>query len=95
MAIVGLEWIVLAVIIVIVIYIIWLVYERIIEHMIEDLSARALAVIRSRGGKASIDDLIIFGGLPPSKVNEVIGVLLEKGLIKVVEEGGRTLYELV
>ncbi|MEM0506847.1 MAG: hypothetical protein QXW58_06305 [Thermosphaera sp.] len=85
------EWIVLIVIIVIV----WLVYRRIVKRRIEDLSARALAVIRSRGGKASIDDLIVFGGLPPSKVNEVIGVLLESGLIKVVEEGGRTLYELV
>ncbi|MEM1737869.1 MAG: hypothetical protein QXJ64_09235 [Thermosphaera sp.] len=85
------EWIVLIVIIVIV----WLVYRRIVKRRIEDLSARALAVIRSRGGKASIDDLIVFGGLPPSKVNEVIGVLLERGLIKVVEEGGRTLYELV
>ncbi|MEM1655860.1 MAG: hypothetical protein QXY27_06040 [Nitrososphaerota archaeon] len=91
MAIAGLEWIVLIVIIVIV----WLVYRRIVKRRIEDLSARALAVIRSRGGKASIDDLIVFGGLPPSKVNEVIGVLLERGLIKVVEEGGRTLYELV
>ncbi|MEM2189252.1 MAG: hypothetical protein QXG35_07995 [Nitrososphaerota archaeon] len=91
MAIAGLEWIVLIVIIVIV----WLVYRRIVKRRIEDLSARALAVIRSRGGKASIDDLIVFGGLPPSKVNEVIGVLLESGLIKVVEEGGRTLYELV
>ncbi|MEM3815959.1 MAG: hypothetical protein QW341_03835 [Candidatus Bathyarchaeia archaeon] len=85
------EWIVLIVIIVIV----WLVYRRIVKRRIEDLSARALAVIRSRGGKASIDDLIVFSGLPPSKVNEVIGVLLERGLIKVVEEGGRTLYELV
>ncbi|MEM3921630.1 MAG: hypothetical protein QXG25_01935 [Nitrososphaerota archaeon] len=91
MAIAGLEWIVLIVIIIIV----WLVYRRIVKRRIEDLSARALAVIRSRGGKASIDDLIVFGGLPPSKVNEVIGVLLERGLIKVVEEGGRTLYELV
>lgn len=55
---------------------------------------RALAVIRSKGGKASVDDIIVLGGIPPSLLNKLMGNLLERGIVIVAEEEGRMVYKL-
>lgn len=90
----GIEWIFLFIVFVVLILLLRRSSKRRYEKKMEEFTRRALAVIRSKGGKASIDDIIVLGGIPPSALNEVMGRLLERGIIKVTYEDGRTVYAL-
>lgn len=87
MAIVGLEWLFIWWLIIIVV-VAWLYLRR---RNKKRMIARALAVIRSKR-RVSIDDLIIYGMIPPDSIEGVIGELLSKGLIRIEQEDGKIFY---
>lgn len=95
MAVAGVEWLLLFFIVILLIIIIWRIENRKARRKIEDLSMRALAVIRSKGGKASIDDIIVLGGVPPSLISKIMGDLLKRGIVGIVEENGTVFYTLM
>ena len=83
----GLEWLLLVIIIVIVIviwrYISWR-RDKVTESVI-------LSIIRSKNG-ATIDDLIIGAHISADKAYMIVRKLIAKGVIKVGEREGRTIY---
>jgi DNA-binding transcriptional ArsR family regulator len=88
MPIQGIEWLLLTVLF---IFVVLFIYRFWKSRELDNAATRALIVIRSRG-KASLDELVIYGNIPPRIVYRVIDKLLQHGLVDVVEKDGKILY---
>jgi len=88
MAVQGIEWLLLTALF---IFVMLFVYRFWRSRELDNAITRALIVIRSRG-EVSVDELVVYGNIPPRNVYRVVDKLLQYGLVNVVEKEGKILY---
>jgi predicted transcriptional regulator len=89
MAVQGVEWLVALVGLIIIIVFLWrwrLRKRRVIESLV-------LSVIRARNG-ATLDDVILWAHISADEAGEILRKFLAKGILKLEEKDGQTIYKM-
>jgi predicted transcriptional regulator len=89
MAVQGVEWPVALVGLIIIIVFLWrwrLGKRRVIESLV-------LSVIRARNG-ATLDDVILGAHISADEAGEILRKFLAKGILKLEEKDGQTIYKM-
>jgi predicted transcriptional regulator len=89
MAIQGIEWLAIPAVIIVIAVLLWrlrLKKGRVIENVV-------LSLIRSKNG-ATLDDIIIGAHISADDASAILRKFLAKGVLKVDERDGKTIYRV-